>query len=242
MSGTIGLQQKLTRILCAVVACAIVSFSMGRASADTIEIYFTGIDIAYDGSTITDSDPGGNDPDPIINASIVISGSPFGTFSTDVTADLLIENVNLLVNQVVMGGSTNSYFTLTFEDGTDADSDPDFLTLTLEEVMVTYLDNSPKDFVFSASVASGFTSSDSLPFDIHGLIANPITLSFSAQTSNPVIGQGGIVESFNASGSGEIRGELDPDGNQVIPEPGSIGMMVLASLMGGVYVMRRRLG
>ena len=239
MSGTIGSQQGLTRCLCAVAACAMFTIAAGQVSADTIEIFFTGIDIAYDGSDIVDSDPGGANPDPIINASVVINGAA-ATISGNVTADLFINDVSVLLNQTVMNTGTGSYFQLNFEDGLDADTDPDFLRLDLNEVMVTYLDSSPKDFVFSASVADGFTRSDSLPFDV--LIDNPITLSFSAQTNSVTLGGQGAVASFTASGSGEVRGEFDPDMNQRVPEPASIGMMVLAGLMGSVYAMRKRLG
>src|SRR5690606_30900056 len=95
MSGTIGSQHGLTRCLCAVAACAIFSIAGGQASADTIEIFFTGIDIAYDGSDIVDSDPGNADPDPIINASFVINGAA-ATVAGAVTADLFIEDVAVL--------------------------------------------------------------------------------------------------------------------------------------------------
>lgn len=215
---------------------------MSHASADTIEIFFTGINIAYDGSDIVDADPGSADPDPIVNASFVINGGLVGTVPNNVTADLFISDVAVLINQTVTNTGAGSYFQLNFPDGADADSDPDFLRLELDEVMVTFIDSSPKDFVFSASVANGFSRSDSLPFDATFDPALPITLSFSSQTSAVTFGDQGLVTSFVASGTGEVRGEFDPDMNQTIPEPASIGMMVLAGLMGGVYAMRKRLG
>lgn len=239
MSGTIGGQHLLIRCLCAVAACVIFSVGASRASADTIEIFFSGIDIAYDGSDIVDADPGAADPDPLINASFVINGLAT-TVSGPISADLFISDVSVLLNQTVMSTGAGSYFQLNFEDGSDADSDPDFLRLNLNEVMVTYLDSSPKDFVFSASVANGFSRSDSLPVDVP--IDNPITLSFSAQTNSVTLGAQGAIAAFTATGSGEVRGEFDPDMNQRVPEPASIGMVVLAGLMGGVYAMRKRLG
>jgi hypothetical protein len=242
MSGTTGSQLGLTRQLCAVAACVILCVSTSQASADTIEIFFTGIDIAYDGSDIVDADPSAADPDPIVNASFVINGGLAGTVSTNVTADLFIEDVAVLLNQTVMSTGAGSYFQLNFPDGSDADSDADFLRLSLDDVMVTFIDSAPKDFVFSASVADGFSRSDSLPFDALFDPSLPITLSFSSQTSAVTLGAPGVVTSFAASGTGEVRGEFDPDMNQVIPEPASIGMVVLAGLMGGVYAMRRRLG
>jgi len=220
----------------------IFSVSLSHASADTIEIYFSGIDIAYDGTDIVDADPGASDPDPIITASFIVNGGLAGILTTDVAADLLIDNVAVLADTTVMSTGPNSMFRLEFADGADADTDPDFLDLALSDVMVTFIDGAPKDFVFTASLASGFTQSTSFPFDL-GIDSDfPVTLSFSAQTSNAVVGAGGIVSSFTASGTGEVRSGFDPDMNQTIPEPASIGMVVLAGLMGGVYAMRKRLG
>jgi hypothetical protein len=141
-----------------------------------------------------------------------------------------------------MSTGPNSRFRLEFVDGPDLDTDPDFLDLALSDVMVTFIDGAPKDFVFTASLASGFTQSTSFPFDLGIDSQFPVTLSFSAQTSNAVVGQGGAVSSFTASGTGEVRTGFDPDTSQTVPEPASIGMVVLAGLMGGVYAMRKRLG
>jgi hypothetical protein len=242
MSGTQVGRLGFGRQLCAIAALAIFAFPLSQASADTIEIHFSGIDIAYDGTNIVDADPGASDPDPLITASFIVNGGLTGILTTNVTADLLIDNVAVLANQTVMSTGANSRFRLEFEDGSDADSDPDFIDLALSDVMVTFIDGAPKDFVFTASLASGFSQSSSLPFDLVIDTQFPITLSFSAQTSNAVIGAGGAVSSFTASGTGEVRTGFDPDTNQTIPEPASIGMMVLAGLMGGVYAMRKRLG
>lgn len=242
MSGIQLGQPNLAHKVCAMLACAIFAFSLSDASADTIELHFTGINIAYDGTDITDADPGANDPDPLVTVTVIVEGNAVGTLTTGLTADLLIEDVAVLAGQTVMSTGANSFFRLEFPDGFDADSDRDFINLDLTDVMVTYLDNSPKDFVFTATVASGITDSQSLPLGAYFLHDQPITLSFSAQTNSVTYGAGDVISAFTASGTGEVRGEFDIDRNQYIPEPASIGMVVLAGMMGGAYVMRKRLG
>lgn len=243
MSGIQLGQLSFAQKLCAMLACAIISFSLSPASADTIEIHFTGINIAYDGTDIVDADPGANDPDPLVTATIIVEGNAVGTLTTGLTADLLIDDVAVLAGQTVMNTGANSFFRLEFPDGSDGDLNRDFINLELTNVMVTYLDSSPKDFVFTATVASGITDSVSLPLGAFFLHDEPITLSFSAQTSSVTHGAGDVISAFTANGTGEVRGEFDIDRNQrFVPEPASVGMAVLAGLMGGVYAMRKRLG
>lgn len=212
-----------------------------RASADTMEIFFSGIHIEYDGTNIFDADPDGGSSDPV-SASISVNGTPVLPLITGAQADLFIDNIALLANTTSAPLGLNSYFELSFPDGADGDSDRDFLRLDLENITVTYIDGAPKDFVFTASVSNAFSVSDSLPLDAIALLEAPLTLSFSAQTSSVTLGPGNAIAAFLASGTGEIRAEFDPDTGNVIPEPGTIGLAALAGLMGGAFVMRKRLG
>lgn len=212
-----------------------------QASADTMEIFFSGINIEYDGTDIFDADPDGDTTDPV-SASVSVNGSPVLPMITGARADLFIDNIALQTDTTVSPVGANSYFELSFPDGADGDSDRDFLRLDLVDLTVTYIDGAAKDFVFSASVSNAFSVSDSLPLDAIALLTTPITLSFSAQTSSVAMGPGNAVASFLASGTGEIRADFDPDTDIVVPEPGTIGLAALAGLMGGAFVMRKRLG
>ena len=68
-------------------------------AAETIQIQFTGLDLVYDGTDLTDSkDPDGRngDPDqsdPLISMSFLENGATIGTLSDDIYVDFLIADL-----------------------------------------------------------------------------------------------------------------------------------------------------
>lgn len=232
--------RRVVMTVCCVSAFCFVAMSSKSSLAAPLEIFFTELDIKLDSGTIVDADPGGGDPDPLRTATIRVGGFS-ATFSTGIFADLSITDVPPLFDGVPViapapaVGSPNT-FDLTFAGG-------EFLSLELGDVSITYIDIlDTVQFVFAASVASSF--SQDLPFGIGFEPDAPVSLSFSTQVKDGTRitdGAGGII-GFLAAGTGEVRGVIDPDTQNLIPEPATLGMVALASLMGTAVYMRRRLG
>ena len=179
------------------------------AQAGVIELQFSGLEISYDGSTITD---GGTGADPLTSVVIledntVTGGSPF---VSDIAIDIVIPGVSGISaagDQVLSdpGGS----LTLSLPGG-------DFVALSLEEVIVTYVDGSDPSFVFGATVAE--VLAQSLPAGL--VMNNPVSVSFST-TIDTLTVDAGVVETFTASGTGEIR--------DVIPEPTTVALVLVGA-------------
>lgn len=206
------------------------------ARATNVEIFFTGMNLVYDGTSIYDAGSlaGGNgnpaEADPLVTATFVANGSVVGVVASDISLDLYIPDVTDIPSAAnthhVMTTPGNPGF-LDLLIGTSPLAS-EFLMLDLSEVSITYFDQDDMvQFVFGAAVAD--SASQNLPF---GLMAgDPISVSFSAQvTPGSLTEAGGIVTGFLASGSGEIR---------AVPEPTTVGLGVLA-LAGAGLVWRRR--
>jgi hypothetical protein len=194
------------------------------ATGAMIQIQFTGLDLVYDGSTITDSGEG-SATDPL--SSVVISlegtqvaGSPF---SSGVAIDLVIPSVN---NLPAAGGTVNSaaggQLKLTLPSG-------GFLNLALDSVSVNYLNLGRVRFAFGATVAG--VDGQLLPAGLQ--LGSPATLSFSAAVGSDTA-EKGFVTSFRATGSGEIMGDR-------IPEPAA-GIVLLVALGVTTGIVRYRFG
>ena len=179
-------------------------------------------------------------PEPLLSATFAVDGSFVGTVSTDVTADMEVLGVPALTSGSTVP-ATGGKFSLDFGGGK-------FLDLILDTVSITYIDATAVQFVFGAGVAPDQSDvMQDLPFDLSGDPASglkaPVTLSFSSQVKpgSIVTNGGGGVIGFEAVGTGEVRGGFEPDENKV-PEPGTLGLMALAGMMGGVVALRKRLG
>src|SRR5690606_27332718 len=87
-------------------------------------------------------------------------------------------------------------------------------------------------FVGVASVAS--VNGQSLPLGL--MIGDPVTFSFSSQVTSQTVDGNNFVATFAASGTGEVSG------NNIIPEPSSLGLLALSGLLGSMMADRYRLG
>lgn len=193
------------------------------ANADIIEIQFTGLNLIYDGTDITDDSAGADELTSVVitEGGVPTAGSPIGT---DISIDLEIPDVpsiSVLGDSVV--SATGGSLSLSLPGG-------DFLDLDLSEVTVTYVDGGFAQFAFGGSIAA--IAGQSLP---EGLILGaPTSVSFSS-TLDSSTDDGVSLLSFTALGSGEIEGAA-------IPEPGTAVLGVMFGLMTAAVGMRARLG
>ena len=194
------------------------------ASAGTLGIQYTGMNISYDGSTITEV---GN-PDPLSSLVFLVDGVQAGPVLTSgIAMDLSIPGVSGLP---VAGGTTTSAaggtLGLTLPGG-------DFLNLDLGAAEVVFVSitggNFQLQFVLGASEAN--VISQSLPVD--GLFGEDVSVSFSTQVKSGSLTQNaGIVTGFLASGTGEIEGNL-------VPEPTTVALLISGLLACLAFIRRR---
>jgi hypothetical protein len=206
--------------------------------AATIEINFTGMNLAYDGSAIYDagSTAGGladpADADPLATADFFVDGVLVGSLSSDISLDAFIPDVtgissaaNTVDVQTTPGNP--GFFDLLI--GTTPLAS-EFLLVDLEEVTVTYIDFlGIVQFTFAAAISDDFAQN--LPFGL--AMDDPVTVSFSAQIDPGTRTTGaGLITGFEASGTGEIAGPA-------VPEPAS-GLLLMLGALAIASVARRR--
>ena len=203
------------------------------AAQSAIMIEFTGMDLVYDGSSFFDggSSSGGMadpaDGDSLVSVDFFDNGLPVGSLSSDIALDFFIPDIgsipsapNTTYNVTTPGNA--GYFDLLM--GTTPLAS-EFLLLDIMSVSVTYVDvGGVAEFVFAGAISP--TIAQNLPFGLD--VAQPVTLSFSAQvTPGTIASSGGFITGFNAFGTGEFYG---------VPAPGAAGVLALAGLAG----LRRR--
>ncbi|MEN0111246.1 MAG: hypothetical protein AAF805_11045 [Planctomycetota bacterium] len=210
-----------TRATLGLVAAFAIAFCSSAASAAMIEIQFTGLDIVYDGSSITDA--GGAGADTLSTTTIQVDGvdapgTPFASGGLAIDIDIPgVSAIPLTTGSVTTVGAGSA--TLTLPGG-------DFLSLVLGPATITYVDGGFAEFVFGGSVASISGQSLPLPGDLE--LGEPTSFSFSTQIGAST-DDGTNFTSFSASGTGEITGPA-------IPEPTAA---VLAALAGIAAIGRR---
>lgn len=198
-------------------------------SAPLLEIQMSGVNIGYDGSSIFDQDPGSSDPDPLSTVSFLLDGTSTGSVLTsDIFLDLSIPdvlNINPIGGTVLSG--TGGLFDLTMPGG-------DFVSLILGPASVTYVDAGFVEFAFVGSVAQ--LVAQSLPYGLE--LDDPVSVSFSTQIIPGSLSTSTFVDSFTASGTGEIRSEVP---SVVVPEPSSLALVSVAfMLLAACRRIRRR--
>jgi len=198
-------------------SCGLVLFSfctiVSPVMASIIEIQFTGLDLSYDGSTISDAAAGSSDP--LTTVTIAESGSPIAgsPFVADISIDLSIPGVtDIAIGGDTVVSATGGTLDLSLPSG-------DFLSLDLDEVTITYLDLGFVSFAFGGSIAG--IDSQMLPAGL--VLGDPTTISFST-TIGSQTDDGTNLLTFSATGTGGIEG-------LAIPEPATITLLGLMAVL-----------
>lgn len=228
--------QKLSTIALLLFGCV---FLLGTSSALAVplEIQFTGVNLSYDGTTISDAGSaagGAGDPadaDSLDSIQFSVGGVMQGSVLTsDISLDVSIPDVTGLsdvgTSTVVATPGNAGYFDLLI--GTTPNA-AQFLKLNTGEVTISYINaTSTVQFVFGAAVAA--IDSQNLPFGLQ--IGDPVTVSFSTQVDvGSKTSAADLVTGFASSGTGEILGTN-------VPEPGSCVLAVMG--LAAICVRRRR--
>jgi len=198
----------------------VIGISLGLISpslcfGDSIQIEFTGVDIAYNGFEITDADPALNDPDPLSTVVFSVDNVTTGPILTsDITHDLFVPGVAGIPTS---GGSVTSASGGTLELGLGTGN---YLNLNLAPVDVNFISiPGAVTFVFAGSIAN--VTGQNLPSGLQ--IGEDVVVSISSQVaaSSLTDNGAGIVTSFSSAGTGEV-------GGAAVPEPTSIALLLLA--------------
>jgi hypothetical protein len=185
----------------AVFAALLLLAVSGTSGASIIDIQFTGLDITYDGSTITADGLGG--VDDLSTLVVEAAGIEVATYSSSDSIDVSM-SIDVAFIPVAGGPGTFSgpgSFSLGINGGG--------LDLTITDATVIYeeITAGTLDFKFIFTGASAAIDSQSLPGGL--IMGEPVTVSFSTQIVTESI-DGDYFDAFTSSGTGEVQGTLVP--------------------------------
>jgi hypothetical protein len=206
--------------------------------AGKLEIQFTGLNLAYDGTNIFDASvhntTGSGNPaesDALTSMNFYLDGAFVGSLNSDIYADIFIKDVlNVPVGGglITTGGNGDAFGV----DLLTSNSTPGWgLALNIDTMKFFYTGS--RIAMSVAGMATNLNAQD-LPFNLEFDPLQPITLVISSAALSNVTSAGGFLTGFNAAGTGNVAGE----GFVVVPEPATI---VLAGLgLAALAVVRRR--
>ncbi|HZZ73221.1 MAG TPA: hypothetical protein VFE24_13275 [Pirellulales bacterium] len=227
------------------VAALIAAFVFGSlaneraASASTIRIDFTNLNLLYDGTNLYDfTNPNTTrsgstaDASSLASMNFFLDGNLVGTQSVpDIFADVFFKNVlNIPTTPipvtVTSGGNGNAFgIDLLSTAGTE-------LALNLGSVNVTYASPAPGiNITFDSGSASSLFSQN-LPFGLVADPSQPIVFSFSSTSLSNVTSLAGFLTGFSSSGTGTIT-------MTALPEPGSYALALGGLLALAVIATRK---
>ncbi len=206
------------------------------ASATTLSIQFTGLDLVYNGSTLCDlagCNPSSGtraESDPLTTMTIGfdddadgVVDTPVGTLTGAIWADLSLDLASIPADGGTVSGSAG-YLDLLMQY-----EDPGFgLALTIADWTATY--TPVGGFFFFGSGAVSGIAHQSLPFGL-GDAHLPVEFSFSSRISPGTLStdpEQPYVVGFRASGTGEISAAYTPEpGTALLLGSGLLGLCVL---------------
>jgi hypothetical protein len=223
---------------CLLAASAVVA---SPASASSLQIQFTGLDLTYDGSSIFDStfantvragDPA--ESDALTSMSFYVDNVLVGSVLTsDIFADVYIAGVD---NMPATGGVIN----------TTGNGDAFGIDLLTNNILAGWglaLDIDTMQFFYTGfqiaiNVAGLASSIDTqmLPFGLEFDPSEPVTISITSASLTNLTTSGGFLTGFGASSAGVVNGVL-------VPEPSTIvllGIGFAAAVWHGLRIRRRR--
>ena len=185
------------------------------ASAGTINIQFTDLDLTYDGSTLMTQ----MNPDELSTVAITDAGGVITKFTDDLDIELNIPDVAISAGTPVGWAASGSGGSLTLNVAGGS------LVLGLESVVVKHTDLGSFDYVFGGTSAN--VIEQSLPLVT---LVDPITFSFS-QTVNAgtLTDDGTNLTGFTSFDTGEITS---------VPEPVATNLLCIAAVT--MFGFRRR--
>jgi hypothetical protein len=186
------------------------------ASAETLAIQYTGLDIRYDGSTI--ATVGGFDP--LQSVDFAVDEINVASLNSPGDSPLAIAiNIPGVTGMPIAGGSITSAaggtLSLQLPGG-------DYLDLQLDAAEIVYVALDSLKLYFALGAGSADLLGQALP--IPGF-AGDIAVSFSTQVKTSTLKTDGVfVTGFDAAGTGEIKGTQ-------VPEPAGVALLLSGLLV-----------
>jgi hypothetical protein len=213
----------------AILAIATLVFLPVAASAATIQIQFSGLDLVYNGSSIYDATSatgGSGNPavsDSLFTMTFIKDGVLQGTLTQNIYADIAINGVtNIPVGGGTVYSTGGGFFDLLTSAagwGLALDVASGF-QVTYNQTSINFLGSGLASNIFAQS----------LPFGL--AIGDPVQISFSTGNLTNLTSSGGFLTGFHSSGTGEVAG--------TVPEPGTL-LLLGTGLVGIASFARRRM-
>jgi hypothetical protein len=209
------------------------------AYAVNLEIQFTGLNLVYDGTTIYDAGSpwsGIGSPaesDPLTSMSFFSDGTLVGSLTSDIFADIRLEDVIAIPASGGTVTSTGGIF-----DALMKNSEPGWgAALDADDAQITYYNGMFK-LVMGGGVASLFAQD--LPFGLQFDPNEPLGFTFSSSSVENLTTANGTVTGFRISGTGNITGTA-----QAVPEhlgsfSSGLVWLAMAALAGGRRLRRSK--